>query len=89
MCVGGAEDRATSLCGKENFKQPDLKQMCINLQTVRLRDCMHGSRIFFEGRGLGVSHGGPMQSRDKMPLYFKTITAVKLYISTLSDLLSK
>ena len=27
-----------------------------------------------------------MQSRDKMPLYFKTITAVKLHISTLCQI---
>ena len=37
-----------------------------------------------------ISLGFQIQSRDKMPLYFKTFTAVKItYINTLSDLLSK
>ena len=55
--------------------------MVLMLFLVR-QSIVHREKMF----ELGLEYGVWGQSRDKMPLYFKTITAVKLHISTLCQI---
>ena len=60
-----------------------------NLKLSSAAKCRWRFNGLFKPHSVLIEDKFTKQSRDKMPLYFKTITVVKLHIWTLSDLLSK